>query len=108
MHFLCSSVWCAVYKASRVITECRLHHQFNFSDVPLCSPFEVQYFPDESDILKIEAWLKVRQLLSSDFYLLMHSKVSTAKTITQYMAALSSCKKYIRFRIYYRLGNIKS
>ena len=26
----------------------------------------------------------------------MHSKVSTAKTIIQYMAALSSCKKYIR------------
>ena len=36
----------------------------------------------------------------------MLSQVSTAKTITQYMPALGSCKKHIRFRIFYCLGQV--
>ena len=38
---------------------CSTHYLFLISDLPLCSPSEVQYFLDESGILEIEAWLKV-------------------------------------------------
>ena len=52
-----------------------------FSDDPVCLPSEVNYLPTEESIARQTGWMRV----------------AVAKSLVMYLAAMESCKSFIRF-----------